>query len=321
MAVIGLVGLDGSGRRTIAAMLSQHYTTIHVRPHGADEPPLAHIRTNDGLCFASYLEAEKHVTANWKQDFVVPVVDYRGLEESQLLTRPFFLLVSIVCTRAVRPAASDSDDANSMRIVRLTARDPHHIVLVNSNTDLGAVAGIVRRRLSPCAVASHIRPPWDAYFMRLAHLAERRSNCMKRRVGAIAVVAQRVASTGYNGTPRSLPNCSDGGCGRCNGGAQCGRSLEACLCLHAEENAIVEAGRGALDGGTLYCTTMPCLGCAKRIVQVGIRRVVWARQYSHEHDSQALLAMAGVTCEQLVLDEHMPRIIDCSAEEARLAGQ
>lgn len=48
--------------------------------------------------------------------------------------------------------------------------------------------------------------------MELASLAAQRSNCMKRRVGCVLVRERRVISTGYNGTPRHLQNCNEGGC-------------------------------------------------------------------------------------------------------------
>lgn len=111
--------------------------------------------------------------------------------------------------------------------------------------------------LSLPAVNDSLRPPWDAYFMRLASLASLRSNCMKRRVGCVLVRERRVVSTGYNGTPRGVRNCNEGGCSRCNShgdgfgtpdangvasGVQMamGVGLDECLCLHAEENALLE---------------------------------------------------------------------------------
>ena len=57
-----------------------------------------------------------------------------------------------------------------------------------------------------------LRPNWDHYFMKLAFLAAQRSNCMKRRVGCVLVRDKRVISTGYNGTPKNLKNCNEGGC-------------------------------------------------------------------------------------------------------------
>lgn len=82
--------------------------------------------------------------------------------------------------------------------------------------------------------ASRLRPNWDSYFMHLADLAARRSNCMKRRVGCVLVRGRRVISTGYNGTPRGLRNCNEGGCLRCNMGEGSGQGLSSCLCMHAE---------------------------------------------------------------------------------------
>ena len=118
-----------------------------------------------------------------------------------------------------------------------------------------------------------LRPDWDLYFMQLASLAAQRSNCMKRRVGCVLVREKRVISTGYNGTPRNLKNCNEGGCrkpctsigqearltslgSRCNAGHGAGVSLSTCLCIHAEENALLEAGRERIrEGSILYCDT------------------------------------------------------------------
>ena len=143
-----------------------------------------------------------------------------------------------------------------------------------------------------------LRPSWDDYFMVLAELTARRSNCMKRRVGAILVRDTTIVATGYNGTPRLILNCNEGGCGRCNQNAGCGQHLDICLCLHAEENALLEAGRERARGGTIYCSTCPCLGCAKKIVQVGIREVVYSSGYGMDDLSSALFAAAGIGLRQ-----------------------
>jgi dCMP deaminase len=43
---------------------------------------------------------------------------------------------------------------------------------------------------------------------------------------------------------------------RCNGGVSSGQGLSTCLCLHAEENALLEAGRERIrEGSILYCDT------------------------------------------------------------------
>ena len=58
-----------------------------------------------------------------------------------------------------------------------------------------------------------------------------------------------------------------------------GARLDECLCIHAEENAVIEAGRTKANGGTIYVTFEPCLTCTKTIVQAGIKRVVYINEY------------------------------------------
>ena len=66
-------------------------------------------------------------------------------------------------------------------------------------------------------VIRFFRPTWDQYFMKMADIARRRSNCMKTSVGAVIVNEDnRVVSTGYNGTPKGITSCYKMGCHRCN---------------------------------------------------------------------------------------------------------
>ena len=140
------------------------------------------------------------------------------------------------------------------------------------------------------------RPPWDEYFMNIAHAAATRSNCIKRKVGAIVAVDRRIVSTGYNGTPRGTRNCNEGGCPRCAGAAPAGSRLDECLCSHAEENAITQAAYHgvSLRGGTLYTTLSPCLICTKLIVNAGIVEVVFDAAYGMDEVASGLFAQAGV---------------------------
>lgn len=140
------------------------------------------------------------------------------------------------------------------------------------------------------------RPGWDEYFIDIAHVVARRSNCSRRSVAALIVHERRIISTGYNGTPRGIANCFDGGCPRCASGAASGERLGDCICAHAEENAIVQAAYHGIPvrGGTLYCTTSPCLMCCKMIVNVGIVGVVYEETYKFSAQARRLLRTAGV---------------------------
>ncbi len=140
------------------------------------------------------------------------------------------------------------------------------------------------------------RPSWDQYFMDIAHVVATRSNCRRRHVAAVLVRDNRIISTGYNGTPRGVKNCDDGGCPRCNSDAPSGQNLRECLCCHAEENSIVQAAYHGImvKGATLYTTYSPCLLCAKMIINAGIVEVVYHQHYSIDDTSMRLLQEAGV---------------------------
>jgi dCMP deaminase len=102
-------------------------------------------------------------------------------------------------------------------------------------------------------------------------------------------------------------------------------TVNECLCLHAEENALLEAGRERIgEDSVIYCNTYvffsrhnrmhpnkrismltsrcPCLRCSVKIVQCGVREVVYNQSYSMDEASAMVLKEAGVVLRQL----HMP---------------
>ncbi len=91
---------------------------------------------------------------------------------------------------------------------------------------------------------------------------------------------ERMVGQGYNSAPKG--SCCDA-CPRCTGSTlpRSGESLDLAICTHAEANALGYAARKgiAVEGCTIYCTTRPCLECAKLIVVSGIARVVYFEGY------------------------------------------
>lgn len=144
------------------------------------------------------------------------------------------------------------------------------------------------------------RPSWDEYFMEITKLTSNRSNCIRKNVGCIIVKDTRILSLGYNGTPRGITNCYEGGCHRCNTVTKSGNSLDLCICLHAEENAILFLGTSKTHNATLYTTLLPCIACTKKIIQSGISRVVYLDSYREELDNISLKLMRniGISIEQ-----------------------
>jgi dCMP deaminase len=147
------------------------------------------------------------------------------------------------------------------------------------------------------------RPSWDEYFMKIALEVASRSNCVKRKVAAVIVKDKRIISTGYNGTPRGVKNCDEGGCPRCNKFTESGKSLEDCYCSHGEENAIVQASYHgvSIKGAVLYTTFSPCLLCTKMILNAGIMEVVYNAEYPISEVPLKLLKEAGVIVRQAKL--------------------
>jgi dCMP deaminase len=129
------------------------------------------------------------------------------------------------------------------------------------------------------------RPTWDEYFIRIAELTSERSNCIKRKVGCIIVKENRILSLGYNGTPSKMKNCYEGGCKRCFEQFQTnenisGKNLDLCMCLHAEENAMLFLSKSDLIDSVLYVTLIPCISCVKKIIQCGIKKVIYLQDYN-----------------------------------------
>ena len=142
------------------------------------------------------------------------------------------------------------------------------------------------------------RPDWDTYFLEIARVVASRSNCTRRQVAAVIVKDQRIISTGYNGTPRGVTNCFEGGCPRAHSDAASGSELGNGICNHAEENAIIQAAYHGISvkDATLYCTLSPCLLCAKMIINAGIKSVIYENEYKLTSQTKELLNSVGITC-------------------------
>lgn len=136
----------------------------------------------------------------------------------------------------------------------------------------------------------------DEYYMRVADTVESGADCLGSTVGALLVLENRIISTGYNGTPTAFGNCREGGCVRCmdswlykqgrenemsDKAHVSGAALDRCICVHAEQNAIVTAARFGIrvQGSTLYTTQSPCFGCLKEALQAGVVRIVYGSWY------------------------------------------
>lgn len=133
----------------------------------------------------------------------------------------------------------------------------------------------------------------DLRYLRMARIWAENSYCHRRQVGALVVKNKMIISDGYNGTPSGFENvCEDD------------NNVTKPYVLHAEANAITKLARSSnnSDGATLYVTDAPCIECSKLIIQAGIKRVVYAKQYRLT-DGIELLGRANIEVIHLNPDE------------------
>ena len=127
----------------------------------------------------------------------------------------------------------------------------------------------------------------ENYYLDIAQTVAERCTCMRKRYGAIIVKNDVILSTGYNGAPRGRQNCIDlAYCMRDKLNIPRGERYEMCRSVHSEANAIINASRDQMLGGTLYmvCTdpkdgslvtgTNSCMICKRMILNAGIAKVV-----------------------------------------------
>ncbi|MCM8757769.1 MAG: cytidine/deoxycytidylate deaminase family protein [Candidatus Omnitrophica bacterium] len=128
------------------------------------------------------------------------------------------------------------------------------------------------------------RPSWDEYFLEMAKLVAKRSTCLRRKVGAVAVKDKRILATGYNGAPSGLAHCIEIGCLREKLNIPSGQRQELCRALHAEQNVIIQAVLYNVDlkGAKLYITNQPCVTCSKMLISCGIKEIVILDGYPDE---------------------------------------
>lgn len=162
----------------------------------------------------------------------------------------------------------------------------------------------------------------DKRYLRMARIWSENSYAIRRQVGALVVKDRMIISDGYNGTPAGFENvCEDVECtckwtwGCYNTARPIVKSIDLMkrckeckyaklktkpYVLHAEANALSKLARSGnnSEGATLYVTDEPCLDCAKMIIQAGIKRVVFWRDY-HTHEGTQLLLKAKIQIDQI----------------------
>ena len=145
------------------------------------------------------------------------------------------------------------------------------------------------------------RPSWHQYFLTITHQVAERSTCTRAKVGAVIVRDKNILATGYNGAPAGLPHCTELGCLIYTSRTPTGELEENCFrTIHAEINAIAQAAKNgaSIRDADIYITHTPCIHCLKVLINTGIRRIFYERDYK-THTLSDLLRYSGVHLERV----------------------
>jgi dCMP deaminase len=140
-------------------------------------------------------------------------------------------------------------------------------------------------------VAVSERPGFQEIYLRLARILARRSTCRRLQVGTVITSTdyRKVLAVGYNGNATGLPN-------------ECDREEPGnCGCLHSEENAVINCDSPRSVEKFVFVTHLPCVACAKRLINLGnVKKVFYEEDY-RVRDSLDLLRRVGIEAEQVTL--------------------
>lgn len=122
---------------------------------------------------------------------------------------------------------------------------------------------------------------WDSYFMSIAILSSLRSKDPRTKVGAVIVNEDNhILSTGYNGTPRNMPDeeMPWESLGEINNDIL---NIKNTYVVHAEANALTHfnGNMRELEKSRMYVTLFPCNECAKLISNYRIKEVIYLQDY------------------------------------------
>lgn len=140
----------------------------------------------------------------------------------------------------------------------------------------------------------------EQMLIEMAYIASKRGTCGRLAVGAVLARDSRPISLGYVGAPPGEPHCEE---------AKCDLSKACTRTRHAEHNVL----RFALEhkirtvGADLFVTDSPCLSCAEEIIDAGIARVFFDREYRLT-DGLELLLSAPIEIHRILANGMIRRI-------------
>lgn len=118
-------------------------------------------------------------------------------------------------------------------------------------------------------------------YWSIAEKAAQQSVANRHKVGAVFVTSSGMLSLGWNGMPSGLSNDCESTHVRCDEHPDGIRAKTNPEVIHAEQNALDKMARQglAVEGSILFVTRAPCMECAKKLHNLGLKAIVYAESH------------------------------------------
>lgn len=136
----------------------------------------------------------------------------------------------------------------------------------------------------------NFRIDWNSYFMLNAFMISLRSPCSRLHVGCVIVKDNHIISTGYNGYLPDAPHES------------IIRNGHEIATVHSEQNSIADCAKRGVStiGACAYVTHYPCINCFKILAASGIKRIIYAIDYSNDEAVEIIAKLCKVDIEKFL---------------------
>ncbi len=295
--IIAITGLKGSGKTTVAQYLQKKGFSYLAIPHflSDEELPLNKISQEMNYVLEEITDVEQLESFKEKDDILLVRVD-----------TPTEIRLERLTEKQKQENGKETSYEEVLSFERNLLEDEEIIkqqlipvfkaaqVVIKNDADIDTLHKKVDHMLVDVSRRYVLKKPSDdSFYMEIAQVVAKRSLCIKRKAGALLVREKRVLVMDSDDTPRHIKHCNENGCPACN---KEGIQLQ-CLCMHAEENVILQAAHHGIStkDAIVYTTDSPCLHCTQVLINAGIRELVFNEDAPLNEMTYALLREANVS--------------------------
>ena len=295
--IIGLLGLQGSGKTTVTHHLEKKgFAVITI----AEKEPETDVDTLKLSSEQNYVI--DHISTSQQMEFFKEKDDMILVRVEAPSDIRLERLIELRKQQEQREYAYDEvltfeheilaeEDQGKEQLLSLNKKAN---IILRNDQDLDTLYKKIDRMTTDISKKFTLKKPSDdSFYMEIAQVIAKKSRCLKRKVGAVLVKNKRILTLGFDDTPRNIKHCNENGCQACSK-----EDMQSpCLCNHAEENVIIQAAHHGMStqDATLYTTDSPCLRCVQILINAGITELMFNEDIPLNDTAYSLLKTANIT--------------------------